>query len=148
MKGEHTIQNGAHTLDCESTPSLACSNNALPRAGKVSLRHRPRLPLSTWCGPESHFSKCHHGRSGAPNRLMWAAQVHACLRLPPVWKGLYLNVQDGTLVVQKTAGRFVTSASDWKLFNKEVPKVLKEHFDKGYKIVVFRCDTSSSQGVD
>ncbi|CAL5219502.1 g1344 [Coccomyxa viridis] len=44
---------------------------------------------------------------------------------------------DGTLVVQKTAGRFVTSASDWKLFNKDVPKVLKEYFDKGYKIVVF-----------
>lgn len=47
-------------------------------------------------------------------------------------------MQDGTLVVQKTAGKFVTSASDWKLFSKEVPKVLKEYFDKGYKVVVFR----------
>ena len=53
-------------------------------------------------------------------------------------EGLYPIMQDGTLIVQKTAGKFVTSASDWKLFSKEVPKVLQEYFDKGYKVVVFR----------
>ena len=63
--------------------------------------------------------------------------VETCPRLS-LRESLYLTMQDGTLVVQKTAGRFVTSASDWKLFNNQVPKVLKEHFDKGYKIVVFR----------
>ena len=42
------------------------------------------------------------------------------------------------MITQKSAGRFVTSASDWKLFNKDVPRVLKEHFDNGYKVVVFR----------
>lgn len=47
-------------------------------------------------------------------------------------------MQDGTLITQKSAGKFVTSASDWKLYNKDVPKVLKQYFDDGYKVVVFR----------
>ena len=55
-----------------------------------------------------------------------------------IQEGPLLNAQDGTLITQKSAGRFVTSASDWKLFNKDVPRVLKEHFDNGYKVVVFR----------
>ena len=48
------------------------------------------------------------------------------------------HVQDGTLIVNKSQSRFVTSASDWKLFSKEVPKKLQQFYDDGYKIVVFR----------
>ncbi|CAK0760810.1 hypothetical protein CVIRNUC_002802 [Coccomyxa viridis] len=44
---------------------------------------------------------------------------------------------DGTLIVNKSQSRFVTSASDWKLFSKEVPKKLQQFYDDGYKIVVF-----------
>ena len=48
--------------------------------------------------------------------------------------------QDGTLVLTKSNQPYVTSPDDFKLFNKEVPKVLNEYAEKGYKIVVFRCD--------
>lgn len=46
--------------------------------------------------------------------------------------------QDGTLVTTKRNTTFAASADDWKFFNKEVPKVLKDYSDKGFKIVVFR----------
>ena len=49
-----------------------------------------------------------------------------------------VRVQDGTLVQNKSMADFATSADDWKLYNAEVPKVLKQHYDDGYKIVVFR----------
>ena len=42
------------------------------------------------------------------------------------------------------SARFSTNANDWKLFNEEVPKVLEQYFDQGYKIVVFRHALSSS----
>lgn len=49
------------------------------------------------------------------------------------------STQDGTLVQFKDpTATFSMNANDWKLFNPEVPKVLEEYYDKGYKIVVFR----------
>jgi hypothetical protein len=35
-------------------------------------------------------------------------------------------------------GTFAMSADDWKLFNQQVPGVLQQFFNDGYKIVVFR----------
>ena len=58
--------------------------------------------------------------------------------LPGQSQGDDERVQDGTLVVNKSQSRFVTSASDWKLFSKDVPKKLQQFYDDGYKIVVFR----------
>ncbi len=43
-------------------------------------------------------------------------------------------------MLTKSNQPYVTSPDDFKLFNKEVPKVLNEYAEKGYKIVVFRCD--------
>ena len=57
------------------------------------------------------------------------------------------HVQDGTLIVNKSQSRFVTSASDWKLFSKEVPKKLQQFYDDGYKIVVFRQGLMSVEDV-
>jgi histidinol phosphatase-like enzyme len=47
-------------------------------------------------------------------------------------------LQDGTLIVQKSNARYATSASDWKFFNTNVPKKVKQFYDDGYKVVVFR----------
>lgn len=58
--------------------------------------------------------------------------------IPEQSQGYGEPVQDGTLIVNKSQSRFVTSASDWKLFSKEVPKKLQQFYDDGYKIVVFR----------
>ena len=58
--------------------------------------------------------------------------------IPEQSQGYGECVQDGTLVVNKSQSRFVTSASDWKLFSKEVPKKLQQFYDDGCKIVVFR----------
>lgn len=44
-------------------------------------------------------------------------------------------------MVTKTNLPYVTSADDFKFFNKDVPKVLHEYADNGFKIVIFRCDT-------
>jgi hypothetical protein len=44
-------------------------------------------------------------------------------------------------VVTKTNLPYVTSADDFKFFNKDVPKVLHKYADNGFKIVIFRCDT-------
>lgn len=55
--------------------------------------------------------------------------------------------QDGTLVLSKSGLPFVTHPDDFKFFNKDVPKVLKDYADKGYKIVIFRyrCSTCTYQ---
>ena len=47
-------------------------------------------------------------------------------------------VQDGTLVVSKSGAQFVTNPDDFKFFNKDVPKIVKEYAEKGYKVVIFR----------
>ena len=49
-----------------------------------------------------------------------------------------LRLQDGTLVQSKSNADFAISADDWKLYNDEVPKVLKQYSEDGYKIVIFR----------
>lgn len=48
------------------------------------------------------------------------------------------SVQDGTLIAQKSNQRFATSASDWKLYNERVPKVLQDFVDDGFRVVIFR----------
>ena len=69
--------------------------------------------------------------------------------LPEQSQGDGEHVQDGTLIVNKSQSRFVTSASDWKLFSKEVPKKLQQFYDDGYKIIVFRQGLMSSvNGLD
>ena len=46
--------------------------------------------------------------------------------------------QDDTLVAKKSSARFAINADDWKPFNKNVYKVVKDLHAKGFKIVVFR----------
>jgi hypothetical protein len=41
-------------------------------------------------------------------------------------------------VTTKRATPFPRDADDWKFFNKNVPKVVKEHAEQGCKIVIFR----------
>lgn len=40
---------------------------------------------------------------------------------------------------------FSVSPDDWKWFNKKVPKVLEEYYDKGYAIVIFRYAGSGAR---
>ena len=63
--GTALFTKGPSTLDYVRTCSLACKDIPMIHsayAGKVSQHHRPRLQLLTWCGPESHFSRCICGR--------------------------------------------------------------------------------------
>ena len=53
-------------------------------------------------------------------------------------KTIPLHMQDGTLVQNKGTADFAISQDDWKLYNAEVPKVLKQYYDDGYKVVIFR----------
>ncbi|EIE24594.1 PNK3P-domain-containing protein [Coccomyxa subellipsoidea C-169] len=55
---------------------------------------------------------------------------------------------DGTLVLTKSNQPYVTSPDDFKLFNKEVPKVLNEYAEKGYKIVVFSNQAGIGKSLD
>lgn len=40
--------------------------------------------------------------------------------------------------MQKSTARYATTASDWKFYNADVPKKVKQFYDDGYKVVVFR----------
>ncbi|KAK9909850.1 hypothetical protein WJX75_008381 [Coccomyxa subellipsoidea] len=55
---------------------------------------------------------------------------------------------DGTLVVTKTNLPYVTSADDFKFFNKDVPKVLHEYADNGFKIVIFSNQAGIGKSLD
>ena len=44
---------------------------------------------------------------------------------------------DGTLINVKSGSQFAKDATDWRLFNKNVPTVLKKFHSEGYKIAIF-----------
>lgn len=44
---------------------------------------------------------------------------------------------DGTLCVTKSGSKFCTSATDWKYWQPCVPEILKQYYDKEYRIVIF-----------
>jgi hypothetical protein len=39
---------------------------------------------------------------------------------------------------------FARTENDWKLFNGIVEEKIHEQFEKGYKIVIFRCATATA----
>lgn len=38
----------------------------------------------------------------------------------------------------KSGADFATGPSDWKFYNPEVPKKLKQYAEEGYRIAIFR----------
>ncbi|BDA42742.1 Bifunctional polynucleotide phosphatase/kinase [Coccomyxa sp. Obi] len=55
---------------------------------------------------------------------------------------------DGTLVVTKSGAQFVTNPDDFKFFNKDVPKIVKEYAEKGYKVVIFSNQAGIGKQLD
>jgi len=48
----------------------------------------------------------------------------------------YLTLKDDTLIRVKSGAKFAKDSNDWAIWNDKVVSVIKEHYDKGYKIVI------------
>jgi len=55
---------------------------------------------------------------------------------------------DGTLVTTQSGMAFARTENDWKLFNGNVEEKIHEHFEKGYKIVIFSNQGGIRSAVD
>lgn len=49
---------------------------------------------------------------------------------------------DGTLIATKSGNRFARDESDWRFFDKGVPKRLQELYNTGHHIVIFTNQVS------
>lgn len=47
-------------------------------------------------------------------------------------------LQDGTLLTTRSRARFARGAGDWQFLTPQVPAVLQQLVQDGYRIVVFR----------
>lgn len=47
-------------------------------------------------------------------------------------------LQDGTLLTTRSGARFAQGAGDWKFLTPQVPAMLQQLVQDGYRIVVFR----------
>lgn len=50
------------------------------------------------------------------------------------------------MIKTKSGAKFPKDSSDWQFWDPSVPKKIKEHFDKGFKIVIFTNQNGISKG--
>jgi len=61
--------------------------------------------------------------------------IHGDCETKPSTKVLAFDMDD-TLIRVKSGAKFAKDSNDWAIWNDKVVSVIKEHYDKGYKIVI------------
>lgn len=131
---------GKRTLEPEADHRNSASPSKTLRVAESSSPQQ-NIVVQAGFGAQPAFSKVSMKWESVKTSLL----VYSSVDLPP---SPYIAAfdMDGTLITPKSGAKFPIGRTDWRWLYPEVPKMLKQLFSSGFKILVFTNQAGITKG--